>query len=470
MTGRAVLPGAGDTIAAVATARGRSALAVVRMSGPGARAIGEKVLASFQWDTGRTALATLHAPGGGAVIDRVMAACFSAPRSFTGEDMLELTTHGGDLVPALALDALLTAGARPALPGEFTRRAVANGKMDLLQAEAVADLVEARSPAMHRAALHQMDGGLTRRVAGLRAAILELEALLAYDIDFPEEDQGPLARERIAAAGAALLASIDGLLATAHAGEIVRDGAVVVLAGPPNSGKSSLFNALLGISRAIVTEVPGTTRDALEAVVDLDGWPVRLVDTAGLRDQSADRVEQLGIEVAQRYIGHADMVLVCAETPEGLSAAWREVAGLTAAPALAVRTKSDLVALRDQSQPSKGNDDHDLVSTGDEICVSAVSGDGLGALARAIAARLTGDHPAVEGAEGLLTRERHARAVEEARREVRAFSTAWAQRSLPAPVAAVHLRAAAGALEELTGVIDREEVLDLVFRSFCIGK
>jgi tRNA modification GTPase len=469
MSGRAVLPGGEDTIAAVATARGRSALAMVRLSGARARAIGAAVLDPFQWEAGRAALATLHAPAG-AVIDRVVATCYSAPRSFTGEDMLELATHGGDLVPALALDALIAAGARAAHPGEFTRRAVANGKLDLLQAEALADLTDARSPAMHRAALHQMEGGLTRRIAALRSAIVALEALLAYDIDFPEEDQGPVARERIAAASTEVLASIDGLLATARGGEIVREGAVVVLAGPPNSGKSSLFNALLGVSRAIVTDIPGTTRDALEAVVELDGWPVRLVDTAGLRDAGGDRVEQLGIEIAQRYVGQADIVLVCAENERGLAAARGQVAALTPAPVLAVRTKSDLVAQRDQSMPVRGNEMRDLVSHSDDIAVSAFTGHGLDRLARAITARLASDHPEAEGAEGLLTRERHRRAVAAARREVDAFRTAWKENALPAPVAAVHLRAAAGELEELTGVIERDEVLDLVFRSFCIGK
>jgi tRNA modification GTPase len=389
-----------------------------------------------------------------------MVSAQSAPRSFTGEDTLELTTHGGSIVPALALDALIAAGARAALPGEFSRRAVANGKMDLLQAEAVADLIDARSPAMHRSALHQLDGGLTQRVAALRQQVVAIEALLAYEIDFPEEDDGPAPRARAVAASGALLEALDRLLSSAHAGEIVRDGAVVVLAGAPNSGKSSLFNALIGAPRAIVTELPGTTRDAIEAMVDVGGWPVRLVDTAGLRDATADQVERLGIEVAQRYLGHADVVLVCADDPAELPGSLARVAALSTAPRLALRTKIDLVSERDLNGKLDGT----------HLGVSVITGEGLAPLAQAVSALLAAHLPEGEGAAALLTRERHRRAVAHARAEVAAFREAWTADSLPAPVAAVHLRSAAESLEELIGIIEREDVLDEVFRSFCIGK
>ncbi|HVP71088.1 MAG TPA: GTPase, partial [Gemmatimonadaceae bacterium] len=310
MGDRVELPGAGETIAALATPPGRGALAMLRMSGAATRAIGAAVLTPFQWEHGRAHRATLHRADSGAAVDTVVVTAFAGPRSFTGEDMLEISTHGGHLVPALALDALLAAGARVALPGEFTRRAVAHGKMDLLQAEAVADLVDARSSSMHRAALHQMDGALTRRIGELRRAIIATEALVAYDVDFPEEDSGSVPRAPRARAADACLAAMDALLATARSGELMRDGALVVLAGAPNSGKSSLFNALLGTARAIVTDVPGTTRDALEARLEIDGIAVRLVDTAGLREAPDDTVERIGIEVASRYLGAADAVLV----------------------------------------------------------------------------------------------------------------------------------------------------------------
>src|SRR5919199_837035 len=276
-----LLPGAGDTIAALATPLGRSALALLRMSGPAAHAIAERVLSPWRAVLHSAYLAALRAPDTGAVVDRPVVTVYAAPRSYTGEDLVELVVHGGPVVPVLALSALFAAGAREALPGEFTRRAVVYGKMDVLQAEAVGDLIDARSRAMHGAALAQLDGSLSHRISALRAALLELEALIAYEIDFPEEDDGPVPPARVEGATGDLLGALDALLATAATGELVREGAVVVIAGAPNVGKSSLFNALLGVTRAIVTEVPGTTRDALEAVLDMGRWPVRLVDTAG---------------------------------------------------------------------------------------------------------------------------------------------------------------------------------------------
>lgn len=463
MSDRLVLPGAGETIAAIASPPGRGALAILRLSGPEARAVGARVLAPFHWDPGHAHRCTLHRTGGDA-IDTVVAVAYAAPRSFTGEDMLEITTHGGYLVPALALDALLDAGARAALPGEFTRRAVANGKMDLLQAEAVADLVDARSTAMHRAALHQMDGALTRRIAELRRAVIAAEALVAYDVDFPEEDSGLLPRERVSRSANDLLGALGALLETAHAGEVMREGALVVLAGAPNSGKSSLFNALLGSARAIVTEIPGTTRDALEARLEVEGIAVRLADTAGLRDSTADMVERLGIEVAERYVGGADAVLVCGEDEEGLAAAEVRVAALTRAPRIRVRTKFDLVSDSSQFITRQVANGYYNVAT------SSVTGAGLGALTAELARTLAAFRPVDDGAAGLLTRERHRRAVTRARDAVNAFAAAWRGGVIPSPVAATHLREAADALEELIGSVQPDDVLDEVFRAFCVGK
>ena len=471
MSGRIALPGAGETIAALATPAGRGALAMLRLSGPAAREIGAALIVPFRWTPGRNYLASLRAPADGTPIDQVMVTAYAAPRSFTGEDMLELTTHGGHLVPALALNALLAAGARAALPGEFTRRAVANGKMDLLQAEAAADLVDARSAAMHRAALHQLDGALTRRIAALRDAVLAVEALLAYDVDFPEEDEGSLPRERVARAAADVLASIDALLGTARTGEMLRDGALVVLAGAPNSGKSSLFNALLGRARAIVTEIPGTTRDALEALIEVEGFAVRLVDTAGLRDGAGDVVERLGIEIAERYLGEAHVILVCGDTAPRLREAGTRTAAITTARRILVRTKCDLVANRTESTVGDSPWGGDLVAYGDDIVpTSAATGAGLGVLAAALGRTLGALRPEHDGAEPLLTRTRHRRAMEGARDAVAAFAAAWREGVMPSPVAATHLRDAAAALEELIGAVTAQDVLEVVFRSFCIGK
>lgn len=443
----------GDTIAAVATPAGRGALAIVRVSGPGVRELARRLLDPPP-ATPRHATRCVVRDGGEA-IDDVVATLFVAPHSFTGEDLLELGTHGGLVTPAAVLAAVLRAGAREAERGEFTRRAVLNGKLDLLQAEAIGDLIDARSSAAQRAALRQLDGGLSRRIAALRQRVLDLEALLAYDIDFPEEDDGPISRDRIHEVASELRTALDALLATAEQGTLVHEGALVVLAGAPNVGKSSLFNALLGEARAIVTDVPGTTRDAIEAVLDLPAWPLRLVDTAGLHE-TTDVVERLGIETSSRYLGQAALVLACGDSAGSLVAADSAVRQRTDAPIVTVRTKGDLVA-----------NDHEKKA---DIVVSAQTGAGLRDLLQLVERRLSERHgdptPDAPG----LTRARHQRAVAIAAAELRAFDGAWREGALPASIAAIHVRAAADALGELIGAVRVDDVLDAVFRRFCVGK
>jgi tRNA modification GTPase len=268
-------------------------------------------------------------------VDDCLAVCFHAPNSYTGDDLVEISTHGGLVVPAASLAALSAAGARPAEPGEFTRRAVLNGKMDLLQAEATADLIDAGAPAQRRRALQQLERGLSDRLAALRGEILELEALIAYDIDFPEEDEGPVSPERVRGAWNVVRERLAGLVKTAPEGERLREGALLVIAGRPNAGKSSLFNALLGSERAIVTEIPGTTRDAIEAHAVIEGFPFRLVDTAGLRE-SEERIERIGIAISKRYLETADLVLFCRDSEDDV------LPEVGTTPVVEVVTKSDL--------------------------------------------------------------------------------------------------------------------------------
>jgi tRNA modification GTPase len=443
-----------DTIVALATAPGRGAIAIVRLSGAGANGIAARLVRPWPPPPRVAALCTVYSPAGER-LDQAVVTRYEGPRSFTGEDVVEIACHGGRVVSTSVMAALLEIGAREALPGEFTRRAVLNGKLDVLQAEAVGDLVDARSRGGQRAALNQLDGGLSRRVFALRESLLELEALIAYDIDFPEEDDGPVAPERILNAADRTLATLDGLLATARAGELIREGVLVVIAGAPNVGKSSLFNALLGRRRAIVTDTPGTTRDALEAVIDTESWPIRLVDTAGLRE-TTDVVERLGIEVSEDYLARADAVLACGDDDETLARAVEVIGQRTGAPVLAVRTKID-------RNEGKGTRDG-------ELGVSAETGAGLGELVTAITATLTADRRTPDLDAPLLTHTRHRRAIAEARRELAAFRDARREARLPAPVAAVHLRAAVHALEELVGAVDVEDVLERVFASFCVGK
>jgi tRNA modification GTPase len=437
-----------DPIAALATPPGRSALAVVRVSGRGAFDVAARVVEGFRTDRPRVAtLATFHHAG--EPIDRGLYSVFPSPHSYTGEDMVELSCHGGQVAPARLLAALHAAGARHATPGEFTRRAVLNGKLDLVQAEAVGELIDAVAPAQARAALHRLDGGLSRRIAELRESLVELQALLSYEIDFPGEDDGPVPPDRIAAAVGDARARIARLLATAPSADRMRQGALLVLAGRPNTGKSSLFNTLLGTDRALVAEIPGTTRDAIEAHTDFLGWPVRLVDTAGLA-HSEDRLERMGIEVSRRYLSGADLVLLCVESGRTLDGDETALAGERTA--LVVRTKRDLVN-----------------GAVEGLGVSSVTGEGIDALRRAAAERMFGDRIALGDLEPTLGSERHKEALARA-----ADALADAARYLvpggDAVLVSHHVREATLALDELVGIVDVEEVLGKVFAGFCVGK
>ncbi len=447
-----------DVIAAIATPPGRSAIAVIRVSGRGAHEIVSRVVPGFCAEPfRRVRVAEAVHPTLAETLDEILYVTYQGPASYTGEDMVEVSTHGGLLVPAGVLGALLAAGARAAAPGEFTRRRYLNGKVDLLQAEAVGDLIDATAPAQRRAALRQLDRGLSGRIVRLRDRILELEALVCYEIDFPEEDSGPVPPARIDGAIAELTSSLEALASTATEGERLREGALCVIAGRPNAGKSSLFNALVGSERAIVTQVPGTTRDAIEAPVSCGGFPFRLIDTAGLRD-SVDTVERIGIEVSRRYVTAADLVLFCVESGRPLAEDERVFVEERVQPVLVVRTKADLMgARRDEEVPET------------HIPVSVVSGEGLPDLKDALVGVAFSALAEAEDIEPLVTRERHRVALDLACREVRDFADAR-RTGLEVAVAATHLRAAVTALEDLIGVVSPDDILDRVFASFCVGK
>lgn len=443
-----------DTIVAISTATGRAAIGVVRMSGPNAHSIAQRCLSAWPNQARAIVLANVCDPATGAVVDRAIITRYDAPHSFTGEDLVEVSGHGGLLSPVSMAALLIREGARQAEPGEFTRRAVLNGKLDLVQAEGIASVIDAKTEAARRGALHHIEGGVSRQIEGLRDAVIELEALLAYDIDFPEEDDGPIPRERIDRALESAQQHIDALLRGVRLGELVRDGALVVLAGPPNAGKSSLFNAMLGMERAIVHETPGTTRDAIEATVEADRWPLRLVDTAGLRE-SADEIERTGVEVSHRYLTNAHLVLVCAETCAEIEAASTAIETLSPAPQLHVRTKLDLHS-RDQNSQV--------------VSVSARTRDGLDTLLTVIERTLDDRYGSLDPDVPLLTRARHQAVLMEAAGELESFRAARNANDIPAAIAAVHLRSAVHALETLVGAVDVEDVLDRVFSAFCVGK
>jgi tRNA modification GTPase len=388
----------------------------------------------------------LHDPDSGAAIDDAIVLWFPAPRSVTGEDVAELQVHGSRAVLAALVDALSRLGLRLAEPGEFTRRAFFNDKLDLLQAEAIADLAAAETEAQRRQALHQLDGRLGALYRGWAARLLRLLAHLEAAIDFPDEDLPPAIERQVAADSTALAAEIAAHLADRHRGERLRDGIAIAILGPPNAGKSSLLNALAQREAAITSPIAGTTRDVIEVAIDLAGYPVLLADTAGLRE-SADIVEQEGLRRALARAEAAELRLFVfdAARPEDAAGA----AAWPGAETLLVANKIDLAP------------DRTALPAG-ALAISALTGDGVPALIDALARRLAADY---DLAAPLLTRARHREALEAAREAL--------NRSLAAPLPelrAEDLRLAWRSLGRITGQADVEDLLDVIFADFCIGK
>ncbi len=432
-----------DTIAAIATPAGRGALGVVRISGPLVRELAQRVLGAVP--PARRAHFARFRDARGTAADEGLALYFPAPDSYTGEDVLELQGHGGAVVLQQVLRACLDAGARLAEPGEFTRRAFLEGKLDLAQAEAVADLIDASSREAARAALRSLAGEFSAAVSTIAEQLVELRALIEAMLDFPEEDVEAVHRADAQSRLQAIGAQLEELLRRSREGSLLRRGVHVVLAGRPNVGKSSLLNRLTGEERAIVAPLPGTTRDALREPVEIAGVPLTLVDTAGLRE-STDALERLGIERTERELAHADLVVLVEEAGRA-PAAPPELP--TTARRLLVFNKADLAP---QFAPPPG-----------AIAVSAKTGAGLDALRSAI---LAAAGWSATGESVFLARERHLRALEKARRHVGAARGELARWEFFAE----ELRLAHGALGEITGAFSSDDLLGEIFGRFCIGK
>ncbi|MFA7264384.1 MAG: tRNA uridine-5-carboxymethylaminomethyl(34) synthesis GTPase MnmE [Caulobacter sp.] len=440
-----------DTIFAPATAPGRAALAVVRVSGPGTGDL-LTALAGGRPAPRRASLRRLRDIGG-ALIDEALVLWFPGPASYTGEDCAELHLHGGQAVVEAAISALSHLGARLAEPGEFTRRAFQNGRLDLAQAEAVADLVDAETAAQARQALDQLGGGLSRRYEAWRELLVESLAGLEAAVDFPDEDLPEDVAARARPHLRALLDELEAALADADRGRRVREGFRIALIGAPNAGKSSLLNALAGRDAAIVTAMPGTTRDVIEIPLVLAGYKALLADTAGVRD-TVEVIEAEGVRRARAWAEDADLRLwiIDASASDGH---WREAAGMARPNDLLVLNKSDL---------TPGTDAAAARAVGIEaLAVSATSNADIAGLRLWLEERVAA---ALSGAEfPAATRLRHAESLKEAAERV---ARALAQ---PEPeLAAEDVRLAARALERISGHLDPEAVLDRVFASFCIGK
>ncbi len=459
----------GDTIAAIATARGRAALAVVRVSGPHAIAVAD---ACFRGKPLREAASqTVHfgrfQTADGDEIDQVLAAVYRSPRSVTGEDIVEISCHGGDLVPQLVLKGLLAAGARMAQPGEFTQRAFLNGKMDLTQAEAVADLIHARSTLAHRTAIAHLEGRYSATLSELRSELLEVCSYVELELDFSEEDVEFADRNRLVNLLERVCNVTTELLDSHRLGTMIRDGVRVVIAGRPNAGKSTLLNALVGLDRAIVSETPGTTRDAIEVDMEIAGLNFRFVDTAGLRE-AADLIELEGVRRAHRSIEHGDALVYVFDITRDLDEEEKDFLETLRRtrpelPAVLVANKSDLV----DDAPATPD-----LSGIPSVVLSAARGQRNPSETAPLVALLreaVGHDLSDMSSSPVVVNERHRQHLVAVADAVSRTSDALAN-GATGDVLSVDLRVALRELGEITGEITNEDVLDQIFSRFCIGK
>ena len=454
-----------DTIAAISTPLGEGAIAVLRLSGPRAVAIAEEVF------RGKTPVAQ-QTPrvqqfgaifDGGRKLDEVLLTVFRGPNSYTGEDVVEIAGHGGMLVARRLLELLLKGGSRSAGPGEFTQRAYLNGKMDLTQAEAVMDLITAQTDLALRAAGEQLEGRLGGRIRVLRERLVELLAHVEAFVDFPDEDIDPDTGEALRAKLDSVRAETEALLATAGQGRVLREGVRTVIYGAPNVGKSSLLNLLLGYERAIVSARPGTTRDVIEEVINLRGYPLRLVDTAGLRE-SEDEIEREGMTRTRREMARANLVLhvVDASQPGGTGSG----TSLIDASPSAHDTRERVAPMLVLNKTDLG--EHPDWRGVQGVRISCLQSEGITALEDAIIARITGGHAAQRDWSVAINARHHACLA-----QALTFSAAARQAlddGLSPEFIAEELRGALDAVGEVVGKADSEEILGKIFSTFCIGK
>ena len=453
-----------DTIAAIATIQAPSAIGIVRLTGPDTRRILDGVFAPanghpMSAQTPRKLVFGRALDRSGGVIDEALAVLFPGPNSYTGEDCAEIHCHGSPVVLDEVLAAAFARGARQARGGEFTQRAFLSGRMDLIQAESVADLIDAESTGAARNAVGQLQGRMSRSVGGIYDALMDVVSRFYAIVDYPDEEIEPLQQAQIEQTLAESAERLDALLATFSRGRLLKSGVPAVILGKPNAGKSSLLNALLGYERAIVTDVPGTTRDTIDARVTLGGVLLRLTDTAGLRD-TADPVEAIGVHRALDAAADAALAIAVFDAARPLDDDDRQViAAAQAAPVrIAVLNKADLPAA---VQPDA------LAAQFDAVCVlSAKERTGLEALEQAVAERFPApDAPAGE----ILTNARHAEAIGRALESLRAAREAMLLGVTPDAVL-TEAEEAMAAIGELTGASIREDITNRIFARFCVGK
>ncbi|MBI4204857.1 MAG: tRNA uridine-5-carboxymethylaminomethyl(34) synthesis GTPase MnmE [Betaproteobacteria bacterium] len=442
-----------DTIAAVATAPGRSGIGVIRVSGPRIDRMVEGIVAEPL--PPRRAVLTQFRDGAGAAIDQGIALYFPGPRSYTGEDVLELHGHGGPVVLRMLLERCLELGARVAEPGEFTRRAFLNDKLDLAQAESVVDLIDATTTQAARCAIRSLDGEFSQTIQSLITRLVDLRVCVEATLDFPEEEIDFLKRSDAESRLNTTQRQLEAVLDASRQGSLLREGMHIVLAGQPNVGKSSLLNRMAGEELAIVTDIPGTTRDTIRQVIDIGGVPAHVIDTAGLRDPR-DLVERLGIGRTWTAIEKADLMLLLIDATRGEASADRDILGRLPATLRCVRVMNKIDLL-----PRRAAVEHQRGAT--TVWISAKTGEGIDLL-RAVLLEAVGWHSTGEGL--FLARARHLEALQRAQRHLREA----AQHMSELELLAEELRLAQEALAKITGEFTSDDLLGEIFSRFCIGK
>jgi tRNA modification GTPase len=457
-----------DTISAVATPVGEGGIGIVRISGPQAVEIAGQIFVgiggktAFQIPSQQVAYGYIVDPQSGNRVDEVLVLVMRAPRSYTREDVVEIHCHGGSIPIRNILSLTLQYGARLAQPGEFTKRAFLNGRLDLAQAEAVIDIIRAKTDASLKMAIGHLEGALSQTIKNMRTAILRMIAHLEASIDFPEEDIEQIAAQQVKNEVESILEKLGNLLATKETGRILRDGLETVIIGKPNVGKSSLLNAMLRAKRAIVTDIPGTTRDIIEEYVNIRGVPLKMIDTAGIRETS-DIVEQIGVEKAREFVSRADLILLLLDASAPLTPEDREVLNMLAGrKAIILINKSDLPPLWDEKQISE-------YAVGNRVIKISVSeGSGLEELEQLIVdMAYSGQVVAKEGV--FINNVRQANLLEQVKTDLEEV-LATIHRDMPLDCVVVDLRAAWGRLGEITGDTVGEDIIDQIFTQFCIGK
>ena len=457
-----------DTIAAIATGHSPTAIGIVRVSGEGCFALCDKVFRAangrpFSEQPPRKMVFGEMLDGQGRVIDQGLAVRFPGPHSYTGEDSAEFHCHGSPVVLRELLDALFAAGARQAKAGEFTQRAFLNGRLDLTQAEAVIDLIDAETAAAARNAAAQLDGGLRRVLEPIQDSLLDITSRFYAVVDYPDEDIEDVKPEQVAEALSSAEKQLSSLLATCQRGKVLKSGVRTAIVGRPNAGKSSLLNALAGYERAIVTDIPGTTRDTVEESVLCGGVLLRLIDTAGIRD-TEDVVEQKGVERSRKALESADLVLAVVDGSVPLTDEDLEVLRLAAENPrwIAVFSKCDLWDTKAHSVGIIGSP-----APAASVTLSSVTGEGLGDLENAVAALFPAGDPKEAGS--LLTDQRQEEAARRARDAVRRAKDAL-ENGLTPDAVLTDAEEALDSLGELTGRTAKEEIVSRIFSRFCVGK